>query len=382
MTETDLNNFVSTRNPAIANIGIEFRGDSELTNLTNVWIYSDIAVKISNFIDFVQFSDCTLCANLNGISCLYYTAQAVDSQNINLIGSISMNQGLYGVYVEDSTGWQVLLNNKFDGVRVEQLNGTILNSENKVEATSIRIGSCNRLANPSFTNIFCAGSGSAFFIGQTRMGGATFKNITLTREYSIDVPYPFRVEFMDDPQNTFRVLLEAFEASLYGTNAGDKKPSFFNGRMINKSINPNNFKFDEAVIVYDPPKAPEVESEVLIKNEFNGVKDLIQRVKIESNNINYIMLAGISDLKAAKIDAVKYKIEVYIMERLSIFEFVLYKDFYAEIITPNEFIYIGQNLSSSQFNIIINETEKTVFLFNRLGVNSFVNVTAQSIKIQ
>ena len=80
--------------------------------------------------------------------------------------------------------------------------------------------------------------------------------------------------------------------------------------MINKSINPNNFKFDEAVIVYDPPKAPEVESEVLIKNEFNGVKDLIQRVKIESNNINYIMLAGISDLKAAKIDAVKYKIEL------------------------------------------------------------------------
>ena len=250
----------------------------------------------------------------------------MNSQNISLIGSISMNQGLYGIYVEDSTGWKVLLNNKFDGVRVEQLNGTILNSENKVEATSIRIGSCNRLANPSFTNIVCAGSGSAFFIGQTRIGGATFKNITLTREYSIDVPYPFRVEFMDDPQNTFRVLLEAFEASLYGTNAGDKKPSFLNGRMINKSINPNNFKFDEAVIVYDPPKAPEVESEVLIKNEFNGVKDLIQRVKIESNNQNYIKLVGTSDLKAAKIDAVRYKIEVYIMGRISIVEFVLYKD--------------------------------------------------------
>ena len=310
------------------------------------------------------------------------TEEAVNSQNINLIGSISMNQGLYGIYVEDSVGWQVLLNNKFDGVRVEQLNGTILNSENKVEATSIRIGSSNRLANPSFTNIVCAGTGSAFFIGQTRIGGATFKNITLTREYSVDVPHPFRVEFMDDPQNTFRVLLEAFEASTYGTNAGDKKPSFFNGRMINKSINPNNFKFDEAVVVYDPPKGSEVESEVLIKNEFNGVKDLIQRTKIEPNNVNYIMLVGVSDLKSAKIDAVRYKIEVFIMERISIVEFVLYKDFYVETIKENEFIYIGSSLSSTQFNIIINETDKTVFLFNRLGQNSFVNITAQSIKIQ
>ena len=375
---SDLEQFVLDRNSTPANVGINFIGDSELICIENGMILSDIPIKISNFIDFVQGSDLTFDAREFGIACIYYTASAVNSQNINFIGSISCNQGLYGIYTEDSsTSWNAMMNNIFNGIRVEQLNGTILNQEGKVEAKSIRLGSCSRFANPSFRNMVCAGSGAAFEIVGSQRGSVVFENISLTREYSIPVPYTFRVGFWEVPNPDFKVYLKNFEEYSSVPNGSNAPFHVLNNcNLIDNSINKKDGYIDDAVIT----KIIEPNSDVVERNYMSGVNEIYQTLKIQNNNLNYIKLAGYEYL--GNFNAVKYKIEVYIMERLNIIEFVLWKDFYVETIKNDDGqkVAITNSLQNGIFNILVSEVDKTVFLFNRLGVDAFVSVSAKKIK--
>ncbi len=386
-TEQDLKDFVLTRNPAKANIGLEFKGDSELVSISNFTAYSDIPVKIighnypSAFIDFLQFNDCFLIANTNGIAAFYIASEAIECQNISFYGNNSFNQGLYGLYVEDlkdlNKGWGCLKNCSFKGIRVEQLNGNILNEQGEVEAKSIRLGFTNYYMNPIFSEIICAGSGAGFYIGGAQLGSVKLDNITITRDININVPYTFKVKNYLNSEK-FTVFLNNIEER---PDVGyPKLPYVLEGMtMYEESLNQTFGRIDSAKIT----KAP-VENGSSITAFVGGVSYSKQHLKLENTESG--QLIGTYLLKNDnEVNAVRYKIEVYILNRRNTIEFTLYKDWYCEVIKFDSgekvFITTSGTASPNILNIMINESDKTASIINTLGGKALVIVDATILKI-
>ena len=76
-----------------ANVGIEFRGDSEVSHLSNIFTLSDIGILISQYTDIIYLYDYMSWAGENGLASVYVSKEAASSQNLNFIGQ-SWNQGL------------------------------------------------------------------------------------------------------------------------------------------------------------------------------------------------------------------------------------------------------------------------------------------------
>ena len=387
-TEQDLNDFVLTRNSEKANIGLEFKGDSELININNFTAYSDIGVKISGhndtsaFIDFLQFNDCFLVANTNGIASFYVASEGIECQNISFYGNNSFNQGLYGIYVEDlkdlNKGWGCLKSCSFKGIRVEQLNGNILNQQGEVEAKSIRLGFTNRYMNPVFSEIICAGSGASFYIGGAQLGSVKLDNITMTRDVNINVPYTFKVKNYLNSEK-FTVFLNNIDVR--ADTVVPQLPYVLDGMDIYEdSLNKTFGRIDSAKIT----KAS-LEKGSAIMPFVGGVSYSKQNLNLVNNGSS--QLVGTELLKNdTEVNAVRYKIEVFIINRRNTIELTLYKGWYFEVITldTGEKISINTSgtVSGNTLNIMINEVDKSVTIVNALGVNALVIVDANILKIQ
>ena len=87
-----------------------------------------------------------------------------------------------------------------------------------------------------------------------------------------------------------------------------------------------------------------------------------------------------------EVNAVRYKIEVFIINRRNTIEFTLYKDWYCEVITFDTggkiFINTSGTVSGNTLGIMINQVDKSVTIVNALGVNALVIVDANILKIQ
>ena len=230
LTEEERNQFVE--NPKVgvlkANIGVEFRGDSELTNISNLFTLCDIGIKFTEFTDFVQVYDYMNWAKPNGICAVYIAESAVRSQNITFAGMQSYNEGLYGLYVEDSQQWATLRNFLMQGARVEQLNGNVLKN-GKTIAYSYRIGASKMIMGAYFLNCYTAGSGNMFYIGETSRGSVTIDS--LGSQIHLDYPLECSLNFTFGNED-----VKDFKIYLKDVNIYDSKPNIFNNaRKIDMS---------------------------------------------------------------------------------------------------------------------------------------------------
>ena len=211
-----------------ANIGIEFRGDSELTNISNLFTLCDIGMKFTEFTDFVQVYDYMNWAKSNGICAVYIAEGAVQSQNITFAGMQSYNEGLYGLYVEDSQVWGTLRNFLMQGARVEQLNGNVLRN-GKTIAYSYRIGSSKMIFGAYFLNCYTAGSGNLFYIGETSRGSVTIDSLGSEIHHAYPLECSLNFTFGNEDIKDFKIYLK--DVNIYSS-----KPNIFNNcRKIDMS---------------------------------------------------------------------------------------------------------------------------------------------------
>ena len=222
LTAQEQNDFVD--NPKVgvlkANIGVEFRGDSELTNISNLFTLCDIGIKFTEFTDFVQVYDYMNWARSNGICAVYIAESAVSSQNITFAGMQSYNEGIFGLYVEDSEQWSILRNFLMQGARVEQLNGNVVRN-GKTIAYSYRIGASKMIMGAYFLNCYTAGSGNLFYIGETSRGSVTIDSLGSMIDYSFPLECSLNFTFGNEDVKDFKIYLK--DVNIY-----DSKPNIFN----------------------------------------------------------------------------------------------------------------------------------------------------------
>lgn len=234
-----------------ANVGIEFNGDSEVTRITNIFTLSDIGIMFSKYTDFVNVTDFMSWCGKFGLANVYFRKEAVKSQNLLFTGSQSWNQGLYGLYSEDSNEWNTFRNNKFENVRIEQLTSEIL-KDGKVASTSIRIGKSNLIAQLMFENVILSGSANGIEVGETTSGDIYFNNIILYPDVTIKRAFAIKSKFTKPStskyENPFRLHLKNID--LYN----DAESYFENTKTLNKSTNNKNSEkniFADEIITYE-----------------------------------------------------------------------------------------------------------------------------------
>lgn len=222
LTAQEQNSFVD--NPKVevlkANIGVEFRGDSELTNISNLFTLCDIGIKFTEYTDFVQAYDYMNWAKQNGICAVYIAEAAAKSQNVTFAGMQSYNEGLFGLYVEDSQHWNTLRNFLMQGARVEQLNGNVVRNGKSI-AYSYRIGSSKMITGAYFLNCHAAGSGNLFYIGETSRGSVTIDSFGSSIDYNSPLLCSLNFTFGNEDLKDFKIYLK--DVNIYTS-----KPNIFN----------------------------------------------------------------------------------------------------------------------------------------------------------
>lgn len=250
-TKSDLEQFTKNENKLNdANVGIEFRGDSELVHLANIYTLADIGILFSKYTDIAYVNEFINDCGSFGIASVYVRKEAIKSQNLLFTGTQSWNQGLYGFYSEDSNEWAVLLNNKFENVRIEQLTKE-LKMNGKVMSTSIRIGKSNMIANLMFENIILSGSSNGIYIGETPSGNVYFNNINLYPDLTVTRQFAIKAKLLPPSKSELETPLQIHlkNTDLYR----DSESIFENSKsIINKTKNldvPKN-KFNDTIISY------------------------------------------------------------------------------------------------------------------------------------
>ncbi|MGK6342936.1 hypothetical protein ACMGDK_11895 [Chryseobacterium sp. DT-3] len=247
--KSDLYDFLKNENKVQdANVGIDFHGDSEVSRLSNVFTISDIGIMFSQYTDFVNVTDFMNWCGPYGLANVYFKKEAVQSQNLLFTGSQSWNQGLYGLYSEDSNLWNAFRNNKFENLRIEQLTSEVTQN-GKVVSTSIRIGRSNLIANMMFENIILSGASNGIYIGETTSGDLFFDKVILYADITIKRGFAFKTKFLKpstSPHETpFRIHLK--NVDLYR----DAETYFENSSFLKQSKQavPTNNRFTEETII-------------------------------------------------------------------------------------------------------------------------------------
>lgn len=250
-TKTDLQQFLTNQNKVNeANVGIEFRGDSEVSHLSNIFTLADVGILFSQYTDIVYISDYMNWCGQYGLANLYFRKEAVKSQNLLFTGTQSWNQGLYGFYSEDSNEWNTFRNNKFENIRMEQLTKEI--TENgKVASTSIRIGKSNLIANLIFENVILSGASNGIYIGETTSGNLYFDKVNLVPDITVKRAFAIKSKFLPPSSSN---LETPFKLSLKAVDLFNDSDSFFDGAkkdVLNRNTATDKKNvFDNSVISY------------------------------------------------------------------------------------------------------------------------------------
>ncbi|WP_133121680.1 hypothetical protein [Chryseobacterium sp. PMSZPI] len=248
--KSDLYDFLKNENKVQdANVGIDFHGDSEVSKLSNIFTIADIGIMFSQYTDFVNITDFMNWCGPFGLANVYFKKEAVQSQNLLFTGSQSWNQGLYGLYSEDSNLWNSFRNNKFENLRIEQLTADITQN-GKVVSTSIRIGKSNLIANLMFENIILSGASNGIYIGETTSGNLYFDNVVLYPDTAIKREFAIKSKFLKPSTSPYET---PFKIHLKNVDLYNDTESYFENsdlKQSRSSLPSKDNRFTEAVISY------------------------------------------------------------------------------------------------------------------------------------
>lgn len=372
-SETDLEEFVTDRKKMEeANVGLEFNGDSEVTNISNFFTLSDIGVLFTTFCDFVTIRDYMSWTGPYGLSNVYYKSKALNSQNILFTGAQSWNQGLFGLYTENSITYNSFPNVKFENLRIEQLVSTI-KKQNKLKGANIWIGENETISNLQFENIMFAGNSNGIHIGNTTYGRVSMENIItwgdpkVKKDFALDINY----KISDAPLLVYlKNISLPSDTESYFKNAN----VIYNG-YVQESVHEGKNLFKDNIIVGKSISVKKINPQGTQSTSY-------QQIIIPNNNKNFIKLVNstLSEIQVGKT-TMKYSIEIIAGDIYETFEFIIFNSGKISIIKDSKSITFSKEnkLEENKLNIIQDKDSGVIFLFNRLGNETMVNVTANKI---
>ncbi|WP_300672954.1 hypothetical protein [Soonwooa sp.] len=373
-SKQDLEQFLANPNKMKeANVGVEFNGDSEVTTINNLFTLSDVGILFSSFCDFVTVRDYMNWSGTYGLATVYYKSVALPSQNILFTGGQSWCQGLYGLYAENSTTYNSFANAKFENIRIEQLVSDI-RKQNKLQGANIWIGENETISNLQFQNVMFAGVSNGLHIGNTTYGRVFLENIITWGDPKISKDFALDLNFKI-PDASLLIFLK--NVSL----PPDVNSNFNNGKIIyngyiqqnvheEKNLFPDNLIMGQGISL----KKASSQSDELTST---------QQLNIPNNNKDFIALANskLSELKKTNT-TVKYSVEISATDIYDNFEFVLFSNGKIQITKDSKYFTLNNEnrFEDKKFNLLQDKDSGIIFLYNRLGIDSKINVTATESK--
>lgn len=368
-----------TQSRLIPTVGIKFTGDSELLLFENCIIYADIGVMFDAPTDFIHFSDLITLAGWEGFAGIYVGAYT--HSNILFDNSASINQGLHGIFFENSVNLNKMITNfNFHNVRIEQLSrikdsgGNFLGCGIKVESQSYMDGLVFRdVSIPAITN--------GVDLEYLYEGYVLFENIQVHDVSTEQKQFGLKLGFINN--SPAKVDIKGFEFPVNGLNP-DKPhqvvvmdnakfvPDVAVSHLWNKNVPDGTFFYDTpTTITYGKKLLPEIET--------------FERTIPHNNDVNQLFIPNtkISDWSANQMSK-----EIVVEVWHSLNEYYHYKAIYNK---EKDFKVIEQTADSKvlfttaveafRLNIVIDYSTGILFLHNLLGVDAVVKITSKNFYI-
>ena len=353
------------------NKGIEFLGSTELTTIENTFIYADIPISFNSGCDFVNINKSVFACGLNGLTNIYFDGGQYT--NIN-IADVSINQGLHGIYFNDSeTG--LLSAISFNDIRIEQLNR--IKQDDKFLGCAVYMGDCDWADGIIFKNLTVPSLSNGFYFKSLLKGSINFDNINCIdvsddiKDYAINATFaPASIAKVNI--NNFLFPTNKLNLSNF-TDLIETNGNFISNEKITlNSLHAKNIP-NGSIVSSDANVKFDLDSKMRYKSE---VTDIV----IPANNTNYIDLFNSNVITNTQgLQFKKIKVEVSDGTFYDFSEFVYKSDSSVETIVSqaNSIISMSSGMVADKFNLLI-DSSGFVFLFNKTQRNLNIKITSEN----
>lgn len=286
LSKDELKNIITDveNNYKFANIGLEFRGCSELCMINNLSTYSDVGIGFNTTmidssqiqgVDFPSiynfFSDC----GSFGLASVFFGAPNVF--NLTMDGIQSWCQGMYGLYSckkNPVSQYISFLHCSINNVRIEQLTDKIKDANERIKSTSIYIDEQDNIENFIINNIRFAGRSNGLYLGEVNRGYFEINNVSIGGE---DVSIQYFIQTNHSEYSSFAVKMRNVTADM-------NYPIFHNnGTVIDNQYYEKSPTAPYKINYHDVTVLRK--TNVIYKNEIDGSKRFIQKEVSPSSSL-------------------------------------------------------------------------------------------------
>ncbi|KFE97109.1 hypothetical protein [Chryseobacterium luteum] len=256
-----------------ANIGLEFRGCSELTVINNLETYSDVGIGFNTTmndqpatqeqgVDWPSIYNFTSDCGAFGLANVFFGAPNV--YNLVMNGIQSWNRGMYGLYACRHITPTSFMHCSISNVRIEQLT-ELKDKDGKMRSTSIYIDYQRNIENFIFTNIRVSGHSNGIYIDGAVRGYVEFSNVS----GGSDVKLQYLIQTNHETYSSFAVRFKNITSDV-------AYPLIHNGGMVIDHHYYEKSPIAEYKVNYHDVTVIRKAS-VIFKNEFDGARKFIQK---------------------------------------------------------------------------------------------------------
>lgn len=353
-----------------ANIGLEFRGCSELSMINNLETFSDVGIGFNTTmndqsptqeqgVDWPSIYNFTSDCDEFGLANVFFGASNV--YNLVMNGIQSWNRGMYGLYACKNITPTSFMHCSISNVRVEQLT-ELTDKDGKMRSTSIYIDYQRNIENFIFTNIRVSGHSNGIYIGGAIRGYVEVNNVS----GGSDVPLQYLIK-------TNHELYSSFAVRFKNITSGVAYPLIHNGGMVI-----DNHYYEKSPIAEYKVNYHDVtvirKTNVIFKNEFDGSRKFIQKevspddslwLKLYHSNLLNALDPWLPDEKYVSYDIDMCSDSYALKANLTLFRNGTH--YAGPYDTSRIFIGNTANTQSGKINIVYETSTGYWFFINALG---------------
>ncbi len=365
-------------NYKLANIGLEFRGCSELCMINNLSTYSDVGIGFNTTmidasqiqgVDFPSiynfFSDC----GSFGLASVFFGAPNVF--NLTMDGIQSWCQGMYGLYSckkNPVSQYISFLHCSINNVRIEQL-AELRDSKGRIKSTSIYIAEQDKIENFIINNVRFSGRSNGLYLGEVNSGYFEINNVSIGGE-------PVSIQYFIKTHHT---QYSSFAVKLRNITAEMNYPIIHNNGTV---VDHHDYYYDNPPGVTDKINYHDVtvlrKTNVVFKNDIDGARRFIQKevspssllwVKLYHGHIENLDPNAQYEIWKPNENYTSYNIEAIAPSFYAKATLTLFKDgSYTKERYDSSKIHIGKttDIQSDRINIVYEESSGFWFLINDL----------------
>ncbi|MGC5744322.1 hypothetical protein [Chryseobacterium sp. NFX27] len=353
-----------------ANIGLEFRGCSELCAINNLETFSDVGIGFNTTmndvpvlqeqgVDWPSIYNFTSDCGAFGLANVFFGAPNV--YNLVMNGIQSWNRGMYGLYACKNITFNSFMHCSISNVRIEQLT-ELKDKAGKMRSTSVYIDYQRNIENFIFTNIRVSGHSNGIYIGGAVRGYVEFDNVS----GGADVPLQYLIQTNHELYSSFAVRFKNITSDV-------AYPLIHNGGMLIDNHYYEKSPSAEYKVNYHDVTVIR-KANVIFKNEFDGARKFIQK-EVSADDTLWLKLyhSKFQDAQDPWLPDEKYvlyNIDMFSDSYALKASLTLFKNgTYAAGPYDASKIFIGNtaNIQSGKINIVYETSTGYWFLINALG---------------